>query len=409
MLNKLKNLTSYFKRNEILAIDLSNDVVRAVVMKKESGKAVVLSAAEVLKSPQFTVHSPQKKEDIEHLLEKLGKYPRRTVLISPEVKFLTAELPIPASTKISSDKLQEAVRWEAQAYLDFSASEGLFGYQLQTDNCSIKEEFFNRADKTGKNTPVLITAISKQAYSRLAQICKKWHINLQGVYTKENVFVFSTNRFSKEAVKIGPQYAPAIEAALQQLKIIGSGKLGINDKIPLIRYLKIRIHLLPLVMVGIFALGFLTHYAYIKSSFWRYSSRIEKVKVQKSQLSANISALKDLKSRIRDTYEKKHYIERLPDKNKCLLGLFDGITRVLPYDVILDRIIQDGDDGSSTFLLEGSGLSAGSITKFVGELERLEVAQEAKLQSINEKKISPESERLFLYEFKIKVVLRENG
>ncbi|MEW6103254.1 MAG: hypothetical protein AB1630_05485, partial [bacterium] len=66
-------------------------------------------------------------------------------------------------------------------------------------------------------------------------------------------------------------------------------------------------------------------------------------------------------------------------------------------------------DGSNTFLLEGSGVSAASITKFVGELERLEVIQEAKLQSINEKEVTPESEGLFLYGFKIKVVLKENG
>ena len=401
MLNKLKNLTSFFKRNEILAIDLSSDVIKAVVVKREGKKVSILATAEVSNSPQSTLDSPQ----IKGLLGRLGKYPRRTVLISPEVKFLAGELPIPASTRISSDKLQEAVRWEAQAYLDFSASEGLFGYQLQTNNGSIKEEFFNRADKTGKNTPVLITAMSRQAYSRLVGSCKRWHINLQGVYTSENVFAFSINRFSKEAIKIEPQYAPAVEAALQQLRIIGTGKLGINDKIPLIARFKARIHVLPLVMVGLFALGFLVHYGYVKSSFWRYSSEVEKLKVQKSQLSANISALKDLKSRIRDTYEKKHYIEKLPAKNKCLLGLFDGITGALPYDVILDRIIQD-DDGSNTFLLEGSGLSAGSITKFVGELERLEVALEAKLRSINEKKISPESERFFLYEFKIKVFLK---
>ncbi len=402
MLTKLKNLISFFKKDEILAIDLGGDAIRAVVAKKEGKKVSILATAEGSKSLQLTLDSPQ----IEGLLKKLGKYPKRAVLVSQEVKFLASELPMSVSTKLSSVKLQEAVRWEAQAYLDFPASEGLFGYQLQTNNSSIKEEFFKNVDKTGKTTPVLITAISRQAYKRLAESCKSRHINLRGVYTKESIF--STSCFPKETLKIGPQYVPAVEAALQQLRIIGSGKLGINDKIPLIARLKIRIHILPLVMVGIFALGFLSHYGYIKSSFWRYSSRIEKLKAQKTQLSANISALKDLKSRIRDTYEEKHYIERLPAKNERLLGLFNGITRVVPYDVILERIAQDGD-GSNTFLLEGSGLSADSITKFVGELERLEVAQEAKLQSINEKKITPESERLFLYEFKIKVVLRGNG
>jgi Tfp pilus assembly protein PilN len=226
---------------------------------------------------------------------------------------------------------------------------------------------------------------------------------LRGVYTKESVF--SIDNFSKETLKVSPQYASCAEAALQQLKVVGSGRLGINDRISLIKRLKTRIHILPLVMVSIFALGFLSHYVYIKSSFWRYSSRIEKLKTQKSQLSANISALKDIKSRIRNAYGQKHYIERLPVENERLSGLFNAIAEVIPYDVILDKIAQD-EDGSNGFSIEGAGLSADSITKFTGDLERLEVTRGAKLQSINEKKVVPESERLFLYAFKIKVVLK---
>lgn len=403
MLNKLKKLTLHFKKNEILAIDLGGDAIRAVVVKKDAGGIFVLAAAETSKSPQINFDGPQGRE----LLEKLGDYPKQAVLVSPEVKFLTTELPIPSGRKIAADKLQEAVRWEAQSYLDFPASEGLFGYQLHTNNSSVKEEFFKNADKTGKTTPVLITAISRQAYNRLAESCKRRHINLRGVYTRESVFVFPMERYSKGALKIGPQYAPVLEAALQQLQIIGSGRLGINDRVSLIKHLKIRIHILPLIMVGIFALGFLSHYVYIKTSFWRYSSRTEKLKEQKSRLTANITALKDSKSQIRDTYEKKHYIEKLPAVNERLLGLLNGITKAVPYDVILDRITQD-EDGAA-FLIEGSGISADSITKFAEELERLKASREAKLQSINEKKAEPKSERLFLYEFKIKVVLKENG
>ncbi|MEW6103810.1 MAG: hypothetical protein AB1630_08385, partial [bacterium] len=282
MLNKFENLTSYFKKNEILAIDLSNEVVRAVVVKKEAKEVVVLSTAEVSKSPPSTpfargeaLDNPQSKE----LLERLGNYPKQAVLVSPEVKLLTAELPIPSNRKLALDKLQEAVRWEAQAYLDFPAPDGLFGYQLQTTNSSIKEEFFKNVDRTGKTTPILITAISRQEYSRLAESCKRQYINLQAVYPKESIFSIG---FFLKGLKIGPQYAPAVEAALQELKVIGSGKLGINDRIPLVKRLKVRIHVFPLVTVAIFALGFLIHYAYIKFSFWQYSSRIEKLKVQKT-------------------------------------------------------------------------------------------------------------------------------
>ena len=397
---KPKNLFSYFKRNEILAIDLSGDVVRAVVVKREGKKAVILAVAESSKSPQSTLDSLQIKD----LLGKLGKYPRRAVLVSPEVKFLTAELPMFLGIKLSSDKLREAVRWEAQAYLDFSASEGLFGYQLQNGAYPVKKEFFNGASKSQKVTPVLITAISKDAYNRLNNICQRCRINLRSVYTKESIFIFSADHFSAKSIEIEQQYMPAVDAALQELKITSKGKLGINDRMSLTTRLKSRIHILPLVVVGLFALGFLTHYIYIKSSFWRYSSSVKNLEIEKREFEGNISTLKGLKSRIKDAYEKKRYLEEiLPARHKVLLDLFNGIVNEIPYDIILDRISQET---ANIFFLEGSGLFAGSITSLVGGLGRLKATREAKLEAINEKKADAENTGMFVYQFKIKVVLK---
>lgn len=480
MLNKLKNLFSYFKKNEILAIELGRDVIRGVVVKKEGEKVAILTKAEVVTSHKFTNYH----EDIDRVLEKLGRYPKRVVLVSPEVKFLTGELPIPANTKLSSGKLSEAVKWEAQAYLDFSISEGLFGYQLQDNKYS-----------SGKAVPVLITAISKGTYGRLADICKRCHLNLEAVYAKENAFAYSLNRFSgakksvilnleqnliggalinsghpivfqtapldaverlvsdlisvaggvdkviiagsqggyvekvidklrglmlsvrlwrpqddilgfqtKNLSGISSQFASCAGAALQELKVTSKGELGIDDRVALNVRFKLSAHILPLVIVGVVLTGFLVHYLFIKSSFWRYSSVVKKLEIEKRTYENNLSELKNIKSQISSSYKKKNYIETvLPARNKRLLNLFDGIAGEIPYDVILDRIIQDESD---VFLLEGSGLSAGSITTFVGQLEHLKVTQEAKLQSISEKKTGAEDTDMFLYQFRIKVVLK---
>ena len=395
MLNKLKNLFPLLNKNKILAIELADDAFRAVVVERQGKEAVVTFAAE---------SSRLLSENIHTLLGQLGDYPAGVVLVSPEVKFLVSELPISSEIKIASDKLQEAVRWEAQTYLDFPAEEGLFGYHLQNGTHPIKKEFFNEVGRSGKTTPVLITAMSKQAYIRLVEVCKGWHLCLQGVYPKESVFVFSIDHFAKGNTKIGPQYAPVVSAALQRLKFIGAGKLGINNRVPLITSLKLRMHILPLVVVGIFTMGVLTHYVFLKYSFWRYSSRIQKIEIEKKKIEGNIATLKSLKSQIKDAYDKKRYVEEiLPARHKALLDLFNGIADKISYDIILDRISQDSTD---VFSLEGSGLSAGSITSFVGILGRLDVTREAKLEAINEKKGDTDSTGLFVYQFKIKVILK---
>jgi len=412
------------KRREILAIDLSGDAIKAVAVKRRGKEAIILAAAEVKNSP-FAINGPQ----IDKVLGKLGRYPKRAVLVSPEVKFLTSELPLSPDAKISSDKLQEAVRWEAQAYLDFSASEGLFGYQLQRGAYPLGKGVSNGAGKRTKTTPVFITAMSREDYGRLADTCKSYHLILGGVYAKESAFLFSINRFSKDsanrivldlkrgsdaafinsgnptAFQNGPlaQYAACTGAALQELGIIGQGRLGINDRVNLVRRLKKKIHTLPLIVVGITALAFLAHFSYMKASFWQYSSRIKGLEIEKKELENNISKFKGLTTQIRDSYKKMRYIQEvLPAQHKRLIDLFDGITREIPNDIILDRITQDK---GSQFLLEGAGLSAGSITTFVGRLERLGVTREAKLETINEKKAGAENTGLFVYQFKIKAVL----
>ncbi|MCK4518837.1 MAG: hypothetical protein KAU12_01840 [Candidatus Omnitrophica bacterium] len=494
MLKKLKNLFSYFKKNEILVIDFSNDAIKAIVVKKEGEKVVVLAKAEAHR-PRTAGRALQ-IEDVSELLENLKKYPKRVVLVSSEVKFLSGELPISPDMKISSDKLREAVRWEAQPYLDFSVSEGLFGCQLQKNSSSVKKGFSKEINKSQKTTPVFITAISKEEYSYLKDVCKRCGLILEGIYAGETAFAYSVNclsgtkakrvilnfkrnsiagallnsgspvvfqsapfdaveklvselaagaekiteviitgsqdervegvinrlkrslRFSirqwrpqadifgyqvKNFPRISPRFAACAGAVLQELNISHKNKLAISDRISLVKLLKLKIHILPLIAVGIVVVGILSHYLYIKSSFWQDSLSIKKLEIERNELKANMSILKGLKFEIKDSCKKRRYIkEVLPARHRALLGLFDGITGEIPGDIILDKISQDS---ANTFFLEGSGLSAGSITAFVGSLERLAVSREARLESINEKKADVGDANLFLYKFRIRVDL----
>ena len=503
MLNKLKNLISLFKRNEILVIELGNDALRAVVVKREQKKITISAAAEMKNTREhnaqtnYALADNLQEENIGELLVKLKKYPKRVVLVSSGVKFLTGELPISPDIKMPLEKIQEAVRWEAQPYLDFSVSEGFFGFQLQKKTPSINKGFSKEAGRSQKSTPVFITAISKEEYNYLKNICKSYGLILAGVYAGETAFAYSVNnlsgtkakkiilnfgqnsiagallnsgspvvfqsapfdaveklaseltagvgkiteviitgsqgssaeniidrlakslRFSvrqwrpqadifeyqaKSFPRISPRFAACAGAALQELSINCKNRFSINDRITLIRSLKLRSHILLLISVGIIVVGFLSHYLYIKSSFWQHSSSIKTLEMQRNELKTNMSILKGLKSEIRDSYNKRRYIkEVLPARHRALFDLFGGITSEIPRDIILDKISQDS---ANTFFLEGSGLSAGSITAFVGSLEHLAVSREARLESINEKKTDAEDADIFLYRFVIKVDLK---
>jgi len=81
------------------------------------------------------------------------------------------------------------------------------------------------------------------------------------------------------------------------------------------------------------------------------------------------------------------------------------ISKAIPDDVILNKI---GQDEAYTFLLEGYGLRAGSITLFVTKLEKLECCTEVKLKSIKEKERRSNGKDVLLYQFAIRLELRHD-
>lgn len=466
-------------KNKILSIEICGNALRAVVVKRKGGKAVFLASAEV--SVSQAGPGALQEEDVKTLLEKLGNYPKQAVLVSSEVSFLTSELPIPHGAKLSPDKLLEAVKWEAQPYLSFNAAEGFFGYKLQTDSY-----------KSRKTTHALITAMPRDDFSALSDICKKHGIKLQSVYAKENAFAFSANLIlegfagkivvnvegnsvaaalinrkgpvsfynahldsvetlaselginkedkyevvvagnqddkvtdqlkdmfglpvrkwkplddvccfnTETSMNAGPQYASASGAALHELGFFGKSLLGINDRISLVKKLKKKVHILPIAAVVIIAGAFLLHYGYMKFSFAKYSLRLKVFETEKKEMQDNASKLENLKTQISKIRNKKRYIEQaLPAQQKTLFDLFDGITREIPDDLILDRILYKNDE----IFLEGGGLSAGSITRFVVALRNLKALKNVKIETISEKHVKNKESELFVYQFRIKIVL----
>lgn len=179
MKDKLKNLISHFRTFTILSIDLSQDKTKAVVVKRQGKKTSILAIAEV---------DSLAKDGIGKLLNKLKYYPKDVVVVSNKVKLLASELPIPTYVKLSSDKMCEAVHWEAEPYFDFSVSEGIFKYQLSTNKVSLSKD-----DST---TPVLISAMSRKDYAQLSNDYRKHNLNLRSAYAKENAFAFATTNSS---------------------------------------------------------------------------------------------------------------------------------------------------------------------------------------------------------------------
>ena len=188
MLNKLKKLLTPLKNSEILAIDIDSDALRAVIVKKQ-GKGIVVEKAVEIQCRQSSSAVFEKKS-LENLLGEFESYPKKTILVSSEVEFLSSELPFSPHVKISSDKLQEAVKWEAEPYLNFTSSEGFFRYQL------LSNSYVNGGINA---TPAFISAISKENYNHFNRICQRNRLRLQRVYARDSAFAYAVYRLPRNA------------------------------------------------------------------------------------------------------------------------------------------------------------------------------------------------------------------
>ena len=205
----------------------------------------------------------------------------------------------------------------------------------------------------------------------------------------------------------GSQYAPAVGAALQELKLAGKAPLGVTDRVlftkSLARKIKEDRRLLPATILALFFLSISGHYAIIKTSTSRYTAEIKALQGEKKRLLIPIEKKRKLEDKIRDIRQKREYLEKtLPACQKNLLALLQGISHLCLPDMVLERLSQQ-DDGS--FTIEGSAFQGRSVAYFNQRLSALKSCEKSSIKTLHNEE--SRQEELFPYYFVIKLRFKQ--
>jgi len=192
---------------------------------------------------------------------------------------------------------------------------------------------------------------------------------------------FKGIKIISDVLKVGPQYATAMGAALQELGLGGKGRLGVTDRIPFGKKVKQKFYLLPVAGSALVLLCFLGHYAYMKKSINDHSSKIQKLQTERKELLELKKKREALESKEKGILRKKKYLENLPGRQKNFALAVLGISHVIPYDVVLARLSWE----KHGFSIEGHALEVHSIAIFVKKLSGLESCKSVDLKSWSKK------------------------
>jgi len=163
ILNKFRSLVT----NGVLAIEIAEGAVRALVVKTESKKTVVSQVAAIERS------GGDIDADIVRLLDQGIAFKGAGVVVTDQVKFLASEMSVDGIENLPQDKIDAAARWEIEPYLDFQPSDGLYSCRLQPHL------------KSGDGMPALMFAMDKGVYGRLASTLKPAGIKLYRAFSPE--------------------------------------------------------------------------------------------------------------------------------------------------------------------------------------------------------------------------------
>jgi len=185
-------------------------------------------------------------------------------------------------------------------------------------------------------------------------------------------------------VNCGPQYAAAVGAALQELRIYDKEPFGVTSKVSITRSLtklvKENEYVLPAFALGLFFLCIAYHYTTVRLNMSKLSSEIRILKEEKSRLIKPIEEKKGLKQEIAEIRNKRRYLEGSLFATKQLLAFLESIPDVIPSDLVLKKISQNPD---GSFTIEGNVYREGSAADFCNKLSRLEFCKEAKIERFN--------------------------
>ena len=286
-------------------------------------------------------------------------------------------------------------------------SDGPSGFrEFPTDNTHaeayepVRDLVYDLTTATGGAEEIIITgsAVSEELVRNL-----KDEITNVRIWGQED---FGGVDFGPKVNDLGPRYAVAIGAALQELGLDQAAPVGVTDRIPVFRNVITRFNqdkrLLPAVCIGLFLVLVAVHWSYVNTSITRYSSEIKRLKAVKQRLSKPLKEKKRLSEKQAAIIRKYEYLQEiLPRQNNILTTLLAAVSEKIPVDVVINRLEQNRD---GSFYLDGNAFRGRSIIEFNNSLSQLDRFKTTILETIkrNEDSSTPRG-KMFPYNFSIRV------
>ncbi len=159
----------------ILALELCESVIRAaVVARRGAGGYGVIECVEVPRGERdYADEAVVSAEDIAAVTARLGSKPGATVLVSHDVRTVHLGMDQNKLREMKPSQIQQALRWEAEAYSGVPAADSMVGYELPDGAGSRKQV----------EIPVAVFATGD--YRELKQTLADCRLRLKRLYSDE--------------------------------------------------------------------------------------------------------------------------------------------------------------------------------------------------------------------------------
>ena len=192
---------------------------------------------------------------------------------------------------------------------------------------------------------------------------------------------------------LGPEFASAVGAALLELGLCGSTRLGVNDRVPLSASLKSNLYLVPIALVALAFPVMGIKYLGLQAQTRKTEQLAKELKAEKEQLEGKRTQsdrtekeLAALRQKIVDTEKEIAFFEKLSSNSRLpVVDLLDGLSSTIPDDVVLAKI---EEQQPNEFTVSGCGLKVGSISTFVARIQQLPWCAEVKPPMVEEVEIA---------------------
>ena len=267
----------------------------------------------------------------------------------------------------------------------------------------VRDLIYDLTAATGGAEEVIITgsAVSEELVRKL-----KDEITNVRIWGRED---FGGVDFEPGVDDLGPGYAVAIGAALQELGLDQAAPVGVTDRIPVFQNIITRFNedkrLLPAVCISLFLILIAGHWGYVNTAITRYSSEIKRFKAVKQGLLRPLREKKRLSEKKAAIIRKCEYLrEIIPRQNSALTTLLSALSEKIPVDVVINKLEQN-QNGS--FYLDGNAFTGRSIIAFNNSLSQLDRFQTTILETIKRDEDSSSARRKILpYNFSIRIQVK---